>query len=133
MTTRFGGAGDPSAFLKAVGIWTSSALVSQIDSVHRIGAGNAYPQRCAIGCHAAAQSFRGSSRQLAAPTLFTIQQRKHLVDACGQHGDMRAGRSHQQLVRCKRPNAEIDKVIAVGDMPGQLAGVIVVGGVRSQR
>src|SRR5579871_1016151 len=30
ITTRFGGAGDPSAFLKAVGIWTSSALLFKL-------------------------------------------------------------------------------------------------------
>src|SRR6478672_11518970 len=30
MTTKFGGAGDPSAFLKVVGIWTSSALLFRL-------------------------------------------------------------------------------------------------------
>src|SRR5438445_9584712 len=30
ITTRFGGAGDPSAFLKVIGIWTSSALVFRL-------------------------------------------------------------------------------------------------------
>ena len=30
ITTRFGGAGDPSAFLKVIGIWTSSALVVRL-------------------------------------------------------------------------------------------------------
>ncbi len=30
ITTRFGGAGDPSAFLKVMGIWTSSALLFRL-------------------------------------------------------------------------------------------------------
>src|SRR4029077_15332957 len=30
ITTRFGGAGEPSAFLKVMGIWTSSALVLRL-------------------------------------------------------------------------------------------------------
>src|SRR5438270_7760869 len=30
ITTRFGGAGDPSAFLKVVGIWTSSTLLFRL-------------------------------------------------------------------------------------------------------
>ena len=35
---------------------------------------------------------------------------------------MRPGRSHQQLVRCERANAEVDKAIAVGDNAGAIRG-----------